>query len=145
MRSGNHKLGKIASALERGNFRTDAVSPSTLSGWFCRKTDSGNRKNPEKSRKGLYFIVDNFISFPSFRYVYPLKVNWNWIIYRLLDEMQKDFETSLFAFTYEDICKDLFMQIYVNREQLILSPSRIRSLLVEWLYWWYRNRCYGGG
>ena len=68
---GNHKLGKIAGALGQ---ETQALTPylSTLADLgFIEKRTPVTEKNPEKSRKGLYFIADNFIRF-WFRYVYPL-------------------------------------------------------------------------
>ena len=69
---GNHRLSKIAGALETG---TSALTPylSTLSelGFISRETPVTEKK-PEKSRRGLYFISDNFMRF-WFRYVYPFK------------------------------------------------------------------------
>lgn len=68
----NHKLGKIAGALGQ---ETSALTPylSTLANLgFIEKKTPITEKNPEKSRKGLYFISDNFIRF-WFRYVYPYK------------------------------------------------------------------------
>ncbi len=69
---GNHKLGKIAGAL---GMETSSLTPylSTLIDLdFLKKATPVTEKNPEKSRKGLYFISDNFIRF-WFRYVYPYK------------------------------------------------------------------------
>ena len=69
---GNHKLGKIAGVLGQ---ETSALTPylSTLSDLgFIEKKTPVTEKNPEKSRKGLYFILDNFIRF-WFHYVYPYK------------------------------------------------------------------------
>ncbi len=60
---GNHKLGKIAGALGQ---ETSALTPylSTLSDLgFVEKRTPITEKNPEKSRKGLYFVADNFIRF----------------------------------------------------------------------------------
>ena len=60
---GCHKLGKIAGALGQ---ETSALTPylSTLSELgFVEKRTPITEKNPEKSRKGLYFIADNFIRF----------------------------------------------------------------------------------
>ncbi len=58
---GNHKLGKIAGAL---GMETSSLTPylSTLIDLdFLKKATPITEKNPEKSRKGLYFISDNFI------------------------------------------------------------------------------------
>ena len=67
---GNHKLGRLAGAL---GLESSALTPylSTLIelGFLVKDTPI-TEKNPEKSRKGLYFIADNFVRF-RFRYVYP--------------------------------------------------------------------------
>lgn len=61
MAEGNHKLGRIAGAM---GIETSRLMPylSTLSdlGYIVKDTPV-TEKNPEKSRKGLYFISDNFV------------------------------------------------------------------------------------
>ena len=105
---GNHKLGKIAGVLGQ---ETSSLTPylSTLSELgFIEKRTPITEKNPEKSRKGLYFIADNFIRF-WFRYVYPYKGELELDNMQIvLDEIQKDFIGKFVAFAYEDICKDIF-------------------------------------
>ncbi len=67
---GNHKLSKIAGLLEQP---TTSVSPylATLSDLFLvEKRVPVTEQNPEKSRKGLYYICDYFIDF-WFKFVYP--------------------------------------------------------------------------
>ena len=102
---GNHKLGKIAGAL---GMETSSLTPylSTLIDLdFLKKATPVTEKNPEKSRKGLYFISDNFIRF-WFRYVYPYKGELELDNQQIvLDELEKDFIQKFVAFSYEDICK----------------------------------------
>lgn len=86
---GNHKLGKIASVLGQ---ETSALTPylSTLAGLgFIEKQTPITEKNPAKSRKGLYFISDNFVRF-WFHYVYPYKGELD-NMQIVLDEISKDF------------------------------------------------------
>ena len=68
----NHKLSEIASAMStEGN----KLSPylETLQGlYLLEKRVPVTEKNPEKSRKGLYFIRDIFIRF-WFMFVFPYK------------------------------------------------------------------------
>lgn len=124
MADGNHKLGKIAGAL---GTETSALTPylSTLSDLgFVVKETPVTEKNPEKSRKGLYFISDNFVRF-WFRYVYPykgeLELDNTQIV---LDEIRKDFVQKFVAFAYEDICRSIFADLC--REGAIdFVPSRI--------------------
>lgn len=123
---GNHRLGKIATVL---GLQTSTLSPylSTLIelGFIVKNTPI-TEKTPEKSRKGLYFISDNFVRF-WFRYVYPykgeLELDNTQIV---LEEINKDFIEKFVAFSYEDICKSIFADLC--RQQIIdFIPSQIGS------------------
>ena len=121
---GNHKIGKIAGVL---GIESSKLTPylSTLSDLgFVEKRTPVTEKNPEKSRKGLYFIADNFIRF-WFKYVYPYKGELELDNMQIvLEEMKKDFETKFVAFAYEDICKDIFANL-CKRCVVDFVPSRI--------------------
>lgn len=123
---GNHKLGKIASALGQ---ESSSLTPylSTLSDLgFIEKRTPITEKNPEKSRKGLYFIADNFLRF-WFCYVYPYKGELELDNMQIvLDEIYKDFKEKFVAFAYEDICKDIFAKLCSNNA-ISFVPSRIGS------------------
>ena len=123
---GNHKLGKIASALGQ---ESSSLTPylSTLSNLgFIEKRTPITEKNPEKSRKGLYFIADNFLRF-WFCYVYPYKGELELDNMQIvLDEIHKDFKEKFVAFAYEDICKDIFAKLCSNNA-ISFVPSRIGS------------------
>lgn len=123
---GNHKLGKIASALGQ---ESSSLTPylSTLSELgFIEKRTPITEKNPEKSRKGLYFIADNFLRF-WFCYVYPYKGELELDNMQIvLDEIHKDFKEKFVAFAYEDICKDIFAKLCSNNA-ISFVPSRIGS------------------
>ena len=126
MAEGSHKLGKIAGAM---GIETSGLTPylSTLSdlGFIVKETPV-TEKNPEKSRKGRYFISDNFVRF-WFRYVYPYKGELELDNTQLvLDEIRKDFTQKFVAFAYEDICRAIFAKLC--RDQSIpFTPSRIGS------------------
>lgn len=119
-------MGKIAGALGQ---ETSALTPylSTLADLgFIEKRTPVTEKNPEKSRKGLYFISDNFIRF-WFRYVYPYKGELELDNMQIvLDEISKDFIEKFVAFAYEDICKDIFVNL-CKKEAISFVPSRIGS------------------
>ena len=123
---GNHKLGKIASALGQ---ESSSLTPylSTLSDLgFIEKRTPITEKNPKKSRKGLYFIADNFLRF-WFCYVYPYKGELELDNMQIvLDEIHKDFKEKFVAFAYEDICKDIFAKLCSNNA-ISFVPSRIGS------------------
>ena len=83
-------------------------------------------KNPEKTRKGLYFISDNFIRF-WFHYVYPYKGELELDnVQIVLDEINKDFKEKFVAFAYEDICKEIFQNL-CKKGSIDFVPSRIGS------------------
>lgn len=123
---GNHKLGKIASALGQ---ESSSLTPylSTLSDLgFIEKRTPIAEKNPEKSRKRLYFIANNFLRF-WFCYVYPYKGELELDSMQIvLDEIHKDFKEKFVAFAYEDICKDIFAKLCSNNA-ISFVPSRIGS------------------
>lgn len=123
---GHHKLGKIAGVL---GLETSALTPylATLADLgFIEKRTPVTEKNPEKSRKGLYFIADNFIRF-WFRYVYPYKGELELDNMQIvMDEMSKDFTTGFLAFVYEDICKNIFANL-CKTGAIPFVPSRIGS------------------
>lgn len=123
---GNHKLGKIAGVLGQ---ETSALTPylSTLANLgFIEKQTPITEKNPEKSRKGLYFISDNFMRF-WFHYVYPYKGELELDNMQIvLDEINKDFTQKFAAFAYEDICKDIFANL-CKKGAVSFTPSRIGS------------------
>lgn len=123
---GNHKIGKIASVL---GLESSSLTPylSTLSELgFIEKRIPITEKNPEKSRKGLYFIADNFIRF-WFRYVYPYKGELELDNMQIvLDEMDKDFEEKFVAFVYEDVCRMIFTDL-CKEKKIEFVPSRIGS------------------
>ena len=123
---GNHKLGMIAGIL---GLETSALTPylKTLSELgFIEKQVPVTEKNAEKTRKGLYFISDNFLRF-WFRYVYPYKGELELDNTQIsLDELDKDFKEKFVTFAYEDICKEIFARLCSDKA-IDFTPSKIGS------------------
>lgn len=123
---GNHKLGTIAGIL---GLETSALTPylKTLSELgFTEKQVPVTEKNAEKTRKGLYFISDNFLRF-WFRYVYPYKGELELDNMQIsLDELDKDFKEKFVAFAYGDICKEIFARLCSDKA-IDFTPSKIGS------------------
>jgi hypothetical protein len=123
---GNHKIGNISGIL---NLDSTTLAPymTTLAelGFIVREVPV-TEKNPAKSRKGLYFISDNFIRF-WFRYVYPykgeLELDNTQIV---IDEMEKDFVKKFVAFSYEYICQNIFAELCKSK-RINFVPSKIGS------------------
>lgn len=123
---GNHKLSKISEAL---SLETPKLTPylTTLTELgFIEKQVPITEKNAEKSRKGLYFISDNFIRF-WFRYVYPFKGELELDNPQIVfDELNKDFIEKFVAFEYENICQNIFAELCAQGA-LEFTPSKIGS------------------
>lgn len=123
---GNRKLGKIASALEQESCALTPYLSALVDLGFIEKRTPITEKNPEKTRKGLYFVSDNFMRF-WFRYVYPYKGELELDNMQIvMDEMKKDFVGKFVAFAYEDICRDIFVRL-CGEGKLPFTPSRIGS------------------
>lgn len=122
--AGNRKPSKIGAVL---GMDSSALSPylSTLVelGFLSRQVPI-TEKSPEKSRKGLYDISDNFIRF-WFRYVYPFKGELELDNQQIvLDAIAKDFSQKFVAFAYEPICRSIFAEL-CKTGAIDFTPSRI--------------------
>lgn len=97
----------------------------TLQGlYLLEKRVPVTEKNPEKSRKGLYFIRDIFIRF-WFMFVFPYKGeleldNLNFV----QDKLKSNFIDNHVAFVYEEICRNIFVELCKCKE-IDFVPSRI--------------------
>ena len=127
---GNHRLSNIASAL---GLETTALTPylnTLMELGFVEKQVPITEKNPDKSRKGLYFVSDNFIRF-WFRYIYPFKgeleLDNKQIVF---DEMEKSFLSNFVALTYETVCQSLFAKFCADGK-IDFIPSRIGSYWIN--------------
>lgn len=123
---GNHKLSKIGMTMEQD---TSAITPylkTLIDLGFVIKNVPITEKNPERSRKSLYYVSDNFIRF-WFRYVYPFKGELELDNQQIvLDEMSKDFKQKFVAFAYESICRNIFAEL-CRKGRIDFAPSRIGS------------------
>ena len=70
--SGEHKLGHIASKLEKNVQNITSFISKLIELDIIYKDVPITEKNPQKSKKGLYFIKDNFFRF-WFLYILPYK------------------------------------------------------------------------
>lgn len=123
---GSHKLSEIATKLEQ---KSNSLSPylNTLIDLFLiEKRVPITEKFPEKSRRGLYYIRDNFINF-WFTYVYPFKGELEFGNQQIVfDKMEANFKSYFVSFIYEDICKNIFASLC--REKVIdFTPTKIGS------------------
>ena len=109
--AGNHKLGKIAGVLN--------VKQTSLMKYLKVLVDLDvierevpiTEENPEKSKKGLYFIKDNFIKF-WFRFIYPykgmLEADQDEFV---LQKIKNNFIDNHVSYVYENICRQKMWQL----------------------------------
>ena len=121
---GNHKLSKIGLSIGQESSAITPYLKTLMDLGYVAKHVPITVKNPERSRKGLYYVADNFIRF-WFSYVYPFKGELELGNQQIvLDQMEKDFQQKFVAFSYESICRDIFAEL-CRRQQIEFTPSRI--------------------
>lgn len=103
--AGNHKLSTIASVLNAK--QTSIIKYLTVLANLdiVERQVPITEENPEKSKKGLYCIKDNFISF-WFRYVYPYKgmLEADQDEY-VLQKIKQGFVENHVSYVYEEVCR----------------------------------------
>ncbi|WP_113672053.1 ATP-binding protein [Vallitalea guaymasensis] len=105
----NHKLSKIASALEVPSTKLTPYIKTLMDLSLVEKRVPVTEKNPSKSKKGLYYIEDNFIEF-WFRFVYPYKSELEMEnIQYVVDKIKNNLIDNHVSFVYEDICREQFV------------------------------------
>lgn len=105
----NHKLSKIASALEVPSTKLTPYIKTLMDLSLVEKRVPVTERNPSKSKKGLYYIEDNFIEF-WFRFVYPYKSQLEMEnIQYVVDKIKNNLIDNHVSFVYEDICREQFV------------------------------------
>ncbi len=121
---GNHKISKIASSLEVPATKLTPYIRTLIDLSLVEKRIPVTEKNPEKRKKGLYYIADNFIEF-WFKFVYPFKSdlemgNTDYV----LNKIKNNLIDNHVSFVYEDICRE---QLVTRAKELGLLVSKIGS------------------
>lgn len=122
--AGNHKLGKIAAAME--------VKQTNISKYLTTLQDLDilvrevpiTEEQPEKSKMGLYFIKDNYFKF-WFSFIYPyrslIEVGHNDFV---MNKIRQSFIEKHVAFVYEDICREQMWEVVFTKMKNI-SINRV--------------------
>ncbi len=104
--AGNHKLAAISSALEVKATSLTKYLKTLIDLDILEREVPVTEENPEKSKRGLYRIKDNYIRF-WFAFIYP---NMSFVESGnsriVLDKIRKGLVTSHTAFVYEDVCRE---------------------------------------
>ena len=109
--AGNHKLSKIATALELKQTSLTKYLKTLMDLDILQREVPVTEQQPEKSKRGLYRIKDNFIAF-WFKFVFP---NLSYIesghAELAMKRIEKNFIDAYVAFIYEDICLQRMWQL----------------------------------
>ncbi|OAA31658.1 ATPase [Kosmotoga arenicorallina S304] len=104
---GNHKLGNIASRLNIKQTSLSYYLKVLIDMDLIKREVPITEKYPEKSKKGLYMIKDNFILF-WFKFVYPYRshLELDDTSY-VMDKITNGLIDNHISFVYEDLCRNL--------------------------------------
>lgn len=104
--AGNCKLSTIASVLETKATSLTKYLKTLIDLDILEREVPVTEENPQKSKKGLYKIKDNYLRF-WFRFVYP---NMSFIESGhssiAMDRIRKSLVKNHIAFVYEDVCRE---------------------------------------
>lgn len=109
--AGNRKLSDIASLLEIKQTSLSKPLEILIELDILERDVPVTDKNPERSKKGLYFIKDNYIRF-WFRYVYPFEsyIESGQTGF-VMEQIKKTYRQEHMGFVYEGVCKELMYDL----------------------------------
>lgn len=109
--AGNHKLGKIATTLEVPQTRLTTYLKTLMDLDLVGREVPVTEENPSKSKLGLYFIKDNFISF-WFQFIYPYKslIESDQEKF-VMKKIRQNFIDNHVSYVYEDVCRRQIWQL----------------------------------
>ena len=109
--AGNHKLSAIATVLEVKATNLTRYLQTLIDLDILEREVPVTEENPEKSKKGLYRIKDNYIRF-WFAFIYP---NRSFIESGNEEIVMKKIHNSLIsghiAYVYEDVCREKMWEL----------------------------------
>lgn len=112
--AGNSKLSAIAISLELPQTRLTKYLKTLIDLDILEREVPITEENPDKSKKGLYRIKDNFIKF-WFAFIYPnLSFLESGNTEIVMNKIKKRFISGQVSFVYEDICRNKMWQMNAN-------------------------------
>ncbi len=128
---GNHKLSKIAAVL--------GVSQTNLTRYLKTLVDLDlierkvpvTESDPEKSKQGLYYIIDNYIEF-WFKFIYPFRsyIEMDDTAF-VMDKIKQNFLDNHVSFVFENVCLQKMWELN-KQNDLPLKFTRVGR-------WWDKN------
>ena len=112
--AGNSKLSAISTILEVKSTSLTKYLKTLINLDILEREVPVTEENPEKSKKGLYKIKDNYLRF-WFAFIYP---NMSFIESGnsaiVLNKIRKSMVSSHTAFVYEDVCREQMWNLNAN-------------------------------
>jgi AAA+ ATPase superfamily predicted ATPase len=109
--AGNTKLSAIASVLETKATSLTKYLKTLINLDILEREVPVTEDNPEKSKKGLYKIKDNYLRF-WFSFIYPnMSFIENGQSKIVMDKIRKSLVKNHIAFVYEDVCKERMWEL----------------------------------
>lgn len=109
--AGNSKLSAIAGVLETKATSLTKYLKTLIDLDILEREVPISEDNPEKSKKGLYKIKDNYLRF-WFAFIYPnmsfIESGHSRIV---MDKIRKSLVKNHIAFVYEDVCKERMWEL----------------------------------
>jgi uncharacterized protein len=109
--AGNSKLSAISAVLEIKATSLTKYLKTLIDLDILEREVPITEENPEKSKKGLYKIKDNYLRF-WFAFVYPnmsfIESGHSRIV---MNKIRKSLVTNHIAFVYEDVCKERMWEL----------------------------------
>ena len=113
--AGNSKLSAIATALELPQTRLTKYLKTLIDLDILERRVPVTEENPDKSKKGLYKIKDNFIKF-WFAFIYPnLSSLESGNAQIVMDKIKKGFISGQVSYVYEDVCRQEMWQMNADK------------------------------
>ncbi|MCK4761582.1 MAG: ATP-binding protein [Candidatus Aminicenantes bacterium] len=128
---GHHKLGKIASALGVSQAKLTRYLRTLIDLDLLERIVPVTESSPEKSKKGLYYITDNFIEF-WFKFIYPSRsyIELDDIEF-VMEKIKRNFFDNHVSFVFERVCLQRMWQL--NRQnEFAFKMQRIGK-------WWDKD------
>lgn len=109
--AGNHKLSKIATVLGVNQSSITKYISTLMNLDILEREIPITEENPEKSKKGLYYIKDNFLEF-WFKFIYPYRSYIEMDAYELvLEKIKRNFIDNHVSFVYERVCEEILWEL----------------------------------
>ena len=109
--AGNRKLGSIAIVMEVKQTNLTKYLRTLIDLDILERQVPVTEENPDKSKRGLYRIKDNFIDF-WFKFVYPERsLIETGYTKQVMDKIKEGFVSRHVSYVYEDICRQRLWEL----------------------------------